>query len=307
MRRAAGSSLWKDIRRRWVKAALLVLIIAESSLILNVFAQDLGPALNYGRVHYGCPNLQGSTVLNESMARWVVFSCPNGPALVITLASFTGFAHEPADAILLPTFTPPPGLLAIYTFGHGDFGGRKCPDPDQGISGWYNAPPMISGVSIVTFYTGLNYCAVLTGPAGTLNGFNIHWSVGNGGSYPLSSSMELSATDATVAHGQNATLRLTLKSLQSFPENVSFQLGFPGNTPNSSFTPSIYFKPRTLLLKSGGSNSTLVTIQVSPSQPPGDYKMVFYGIPVYRLGFYGDYLATPTYIGNQTLIHVTVT
>jgi hypothetical protein len=34
---------------------------------------------------------------------------------------------------------------------------------------------------------------------------------------------------------------------------------------------------------------------------------VFYGIPVYGLGFYGDYLATPTYIGNQTLIHVTVT
>jgi hypothetical protein len=119
--------------------------------------------------------------------------------------------------------------------------------------------------------------------------------------------MELSATDATVAHGQNATLRLALKSLQSFPENVSFQLGFPGNTPNSSFTPSIYFKPRTLLLKPEGSNSTLVTIQVSPSQAPGDYKMVFYGVPVYGLGFYGDYLATPTYIGNQTLIHVTVT
>src|SRR5712691_10515422 len=279
-------SLWKSIRKYWLRTILVVLIVGEFSLIFTESAQMFTTAYNYGTVHYGCPNLQGSIVRNDSTVRWVFLTCPNGPALVDTPSS-PGWAHGLPPAILLPTFAPPPGLLGIYTIGP-SYG--KCPNPDQGNPGI--SPPMISGVSVVAFDTGLNYCAALTGPAGTLSGFIIHWTVGNGRPYTVSNSMELFAPDVTVARGQNATLRLTVKSLQSFSENVSFQVGFPLNTANNVFTPSTYFKPLTLLLGPGSSNSTLVTLQVSPAQPPGNYQMTFTGVPVYGLRFYGDYQAT---------------
>lgn len=236
------------------------------------------------------------------MIRWVLFTCPNGPALIIN-PGFNAGTREPPYAMILPTFTPPPGLLGIYTI----VPGAKCFHPDLEISGYYNPPPLISGASEYTTDTGLNYCAVLTGPAGTLNGFKINWSTGLGKQFTVSSSMELSAPNTAVMHGQNATFKLTLTSLNGFSGNVSFHLGVVQQSINKSFTPSIYLNPRTLLLKAGGSNSTIVIVQTSPVQPAGKYSMQFYAIPVYGLRFYGDYLATPTYVGNSTSIQVEVT
>ncbi len=252
----------------------------------------------YGSVQYGCKTLVGSRASNGSTVnitnvRWMVFGCPGGPAVTVAPGPFTCFfcAHEPPFATLIPNFTASPGVLGIFAVSDPQW---DCPGQNPTIP--FNRTPLVSGRSLIYFDHDIDYCVVLNSSVKTISPFGIQWSTGPQTPYTMPS-VGFSAPSVSVSHGQNATFLLTLRSLHGFRGNVTFSLG--GGL-------YAWLNPRSVLVGSGGSNSTTVTIETT-GLSPGSYSVQPIADPVYGLQFYGDYSGSPLYQGNSTTIPISVT
>ncbi len=280
-------------------ALLLILVISETSALTEIGTATWSRALTYGSFQYGCSTLVGSpasngATVNITNVRWMVFQCPNASALIVHPAPCFFCSRGPLSIGITPTFTPPPGVLGIFIV---DDPSNSCPGQDPTS----HHLPLVSGVS--TFYVqytsrGPDYCVILNSSVKTIEPFSVQWSTGPPTPPYVMPTVSFSAPSVTVAHGQNATFQLTLKSEHGFHGNVTFEGG--GGFP-------FFLNPRSLLIKADGSNSTTVTVETTSYTPPGSYYVWPVADPVYGLQFYGDYSGSPTYQGNSTKIPITIT
>jgi len=169
--------------------------------------------------------------------------------------------------------------------------------------------PMENRVDLV-YYAGANldYCAVVKQSSGTINGFTVAWTAGTGGGLWYKNRITASVTNATVTIGNNAALTFRVMNPYDFDVTLSFAEGLTFLTPNynSTFT-GMSFNPPTVTVKPSGSNSTIVTVQTSPSQVPGNYEIGLDANPIYGLRFYGDYGGTPSYSGAGAITYLKLT
>jgi hypothetical protein len=206
---------------------------------------------------------------------------------------FTCFfcAHENPYATLIPNFTASPGVLGIFAIYNPI---DECPGMNPTMP--FNRSPLISGVSLIYSQSSLDYCVIVNASVKTISSFSLEWSTGPQTPHTMPS-VGFSAPRVSVSHGQNATFLLTLRSLHGFRGNVTFSLG--GGL-------YAWLNPRSVLVKSGGSNSTTVTIETT-GLSPGSYYVRPVADPVYSLQFYGDYSGSPLNQGNSTTIPISVT
>jgi hypothetical protein len=157
--------------------------------------------------------------------------------------------------------------------------------------------------------TNLDYCAVVKQSAGTINGFTVEWTVGEGGGgYNNNNKITASVTNATVTIGNSATLTLRVMNQYNFDVTLYFAKGDTFLTPNYNYTfAGISFNPPTVTVKGGGSNSTIVTLAGSSSQVPGNYEIGLDANPIYGLRFYGDYGGTASYSGTGAITYLKLT
>jgi hypothetical protein len=284
---------------------LLIVLIAETSVVMTQRISSAIQSISYGTFSYGCRDLQASpasngATINDTTVRWEQFTCPKGHALRVAPASFD--CHDfgwVRCATMTPTFIPPHGLLGIYAVGDLI---DSCPGPNPSLP--LKGPPLISGVPIHYGYTVMDYCAVVSRAVGSIDPFSIEWSTGPYRPYVIPS-VGMSAPSMTVARGQNATFTLTLTSLRGFEGNVSFTR--IGSVQPYMLYGGVYIKPSSVIVPAGGSKSTTVTIQIPTTQPPAQYTIPVYGDAEYGLQFYGDYSGSPTREGNSTNIQLTIT
>src|SRR5690242_3560205 len=111
-------------RRPSLGALLLGVVLVESSLSLVLVVGNLASSARYGGFQYGCTTLQATPVSTNSSVRWTRLGCPNGPALILSRSMFDCATRENPCTLIVPTFTPPNGLLALYTVDHSS----PCPD-----------------------------------------------------------------------------------------------------------------------------------------------------------------------------------
>ncbi len=155
--------------------------------------------------------------------------------------------------------------------------------------------------------TDLDYCAVVKQSTGNINGFIVTWAAGEGGG-GHGNRMTASVTNATITIGNSATLTLRVMNQNNFDVTLYFAKGMTWLTPNYNYTfAGISFNPRMVLVKAGGSNSTMVTVQTSPSQVPGNYELGLDANPIYGLRFYGDYGATASYSATGAITYLKLT
>lgn len=249
-----ASSFPASLRTRWLKVLLVIIVIAQATVLTGLEALASSHSYVYGSVQYGCKTLLGSKVsngatLNITNVHWMLFSCPDGPAVNVVPGPYTCFfcAHELPYATLIPSFTASPGVLGIFAIYDPI---DECPGPNP--TTLFNRSPIVSGVSLFYDQRSLDYCVVVNASAETIDSFSLEWSTGpQTPSYTLPS-VGFLAPSVSVSHGQNATFPLTSTSLHGFHGNVTFSFGV-----------GLYawLRPNSLLIKSGGSNSTTVTIE----------------------------------------------
>src|SRR5438094_300278 len=118
------SRILARFRRPWLAALFLGVVVVESSLLLVLVVGNFASSARYGGFQYGCPTLQATPVSTNSSVRWTRLGCPNGPALVLSHSMFDCATRENSCTLIVPTFTPPDGLLALFTVDHAS----PCPD-----------------------------------------------------------------------------------------------------------------------------------------------------------------------------------
>jgi len=299
------------VTRKELLAALVIVVWAESVLLVTVpastsLAPYLYPRYLFGDFTYGCPSVQATTTFNDSLARWLALSCPNGPALSLIPSTRLCGYREPTCTTIYPVFTAPPGLMGLYLYPHGYHG---CPDMSLGYP--LGMDPLENRSDLIYYHidqpTTLDYCAVVKQTQHQTEGFTMKWTAGTG-QQQHTGGMTASVTNATVTMGRNATLTFQVTNHNTFDVTVNFAKGMTFLTPNynSTFT-AVNFNPPNATLKPGSTSSTIVTIQTSPSQVPGNYELELDAHPVYTLRFYGDYSATPSYTGTWALTYLKLT
>ena len=292
-------------RRLWLKLMLIVLLIVETSFLTALVLAPVVQSMNYGGFRYGCANLQGSPDSNDSVVRWVRFTCPSGPALSLSPSYFECGVKENSCTKIFPTLTPPRGLLGLYAVDHTQPGcpnhyltyGRLLVSGVGEVYGAYGFPA-----------TQLDYCAAMKISAGTLEGFNVQWFTGYG--VPGPSYDSLYPSNVTIAPGSNANVTLTLVSIRKFSGNFSFIPG-PVLRANATSKPTLSFSPLSVMLKADGSVATTITVQVSSTVSTGAYTAFWGMTQVYGLTSYGDFCpscglyGSPNNMGYGMTVYVT--
>ena len=288
---------------------MAALIVVEMVAIAGFVAQSYVQTYITGRIVYGCSTLQASTAYEDSSARWIVLTCPNGPAVSVSMTM--SYVHEGVHTIMYPTFSPPRGLLGLFVLSHDDVQilQRDCrpgPDPYGPFYPGVQSSLLVSGVSAQyngggPLWDSLDYCAVVKSSA-QVDPFNIRWTVGHTPLYEPPG-VGLSVSNATVASAPNqatlyATVRVVLTSIRGLDATLTLASGYP---------PTFYVVPAKMSLKAGGTNSTLLTIEIYGGEAPGLYAFRLIAYPLYGLRFYGDYSETPSYSQNFTIIHIRIT
>src|SRR3989442_3102775 len=272
-------------------------MVVESYSLLALAVQiGLTTAIE-GNFTYGCPTLDAGSAFNDSLVRWVTLTCPGEPALKLTPSQFSCGAHENSCTEIFPTFTPPPGLLGLFLVDHGS---QNCPNSYYPSA---THSTLMSGERILAYSpeVPLDYCAVVKRSAGLLESFNVEWTPGFG--IQRDNRILLSATNGIATSGGSATLTVQASDPFGFDVTVSFGIGFV--LPYTVFR-AISISPASILVRAGGSNSTVVTFDASPGQTPGTYEVEIDATPVYGLRFYGDYAFTPGDIENSFYPTVTL-
>jgi hypothetical protein len=300
----------KIVNQKTLIVGLLVTVIVLSFLLVAftvppILSRLLAPS--YGDFTFGCPVLQAKPSFNDSLVRWVTLTCPNGPAISLIPSSTTCGYREPTCTRIYPTFTPPPGLMGLYLYNHGT---AYCPNTQTG-NGPTGMFPLENRVDLVYYHidhpTDLDYCAVVKQSTGTLDGFTVQWTAGEGGGGSVNR-ITASVTNATVKLGDSATLTLRVMNHYSLGVTLHFakDLTFLSPNPNSTFA-GISFSPPAVTVGPGGSNSTTVTLTTSTSQIPGNYEVGLDADPIYGLRFYGDYGPTASYSGGGAITYLKLT
>jgi hypothetical protein len=197
--------------------------------------------------------------------------------------------------------------MGVYLYDHGT---AYCPSMQSGY-GPTGMAPLKNRVALVYYQrdypTELDYCAVVKQSSGTIDGFTVNWTAGEGGG-GSNNRITASVTNATIKIGNSATLTLRVTNQYSFDVTLYFAKGDTWLTPNpnSTFT-GITFNPYSVTVKAGSSNSTTVTVQTSPSQVPGNYEIGLDANPIYGLRFYGDFGATASYSGAGAITYLKLT
>jgi len=295
------SSFVVKSRQHWTGAVLLAIVIVESTVLLVIVGANFVANERYGGFQYGCPTLLATPVSSNSSVRWTRLGCLNGPALTLSRSALDCATRENPCTLIVPTFTPPDGLLALYTVDHS----VSCPDdlhPSLGAFMW-------SGVSELYGWgnqaTGLDYCAVTRTTVGTLAGFSVQWSLGPGNAQ-IPFIAPRAPVNVTVARGGTAMFVMNVTSRYSFDGIVSFTTGQVLRGGGGLFPPSFSFSPQSVRLRPGGSNSTTVTVQVSQNTSTGSWYACLNVAPVIGLNHYGDFgLASSTYGASTVIIDVT--
>ena len=289
-------------RRHWLKGVLLALLVVESCFLLVLNVERLFQSYEFGSFQYGCSSLQASMISSDSWIRWVRLSCPNGaPAVRMFPTAYCG-VREPPCARVIPTYTSPGGLLGLYAVDHAN---PACPDNSHPYAGYL----LINGVGQVYGSWGfgatdIDYCAVTKASDGTMDGFNLRWSLGETTRLPPSFHSSVSASNVTVVHGGTAMFTMTVTNKNQFSGNLSF-IEDRVIQVNGAFPPIFSFNPQSVILKADRTNSTTVTIHASSYTTFGPWFAYVDITPVYGVNYYGGY-GYP-YSSYQTTVEVYVT
>ena len=277
------SRILARFRRPWLGALYLGVVVMESSLLLVLVVGNFASSARYGGFQYGCPTLQATPVSTNSSVRWTRLGCPNGPALVLSRSISDCAVRENPCTLIVPAFTPPDGLLALFTVDHAS----PCPDDTHPSLGAF----MWSGVSELYGWgnqaTSLDYCAVTRTSVGTLAGFSVQWSLGEG-TTQIPYILPHAPVTIKIARAGSIAFALNVTSRYGFYGNVSFSSDL---IPNSAgqVPPSFSFSPQSVTLSNGGSNSTTVTVQASSYTTPVSWYVDLNASPVFGLEHYGDF------------------
>lgn len=273
-----------------------------------------------GRIQYGCPILQATTAYSNSLVHEIILSCPNGPA--VTLSSNMYANYEGPYATVYPTFTAPPGLLALFAFRPpvGTYYATPCstgtpptgyPNSGETFPGASSNPLLVSGAEYDYYgsQTSLSYCAVVKNSA-HVDPFDVKWSYGYSGQ-SIRSSIAISAPNITLRTPtslQYVNVTVTLRNLTGPIADVSLEgMTLSGPSLTSWNYLRFSFNPNTTLLNPNQTNSTVLTLQINSGENPGVHAIQVTAYPAYGLRFYGDYAGYYLYSRNSTTIYVQLT
>lgn len=251
-----GGFLWK----KWFLVLLLILLALETSILILIAVewslgnQSFPPISLRAPVANRCTSLTATIVVQAAGNRTVMYDCSGspgkGPALAMDI--FSGVDGVPA----VPVFTLPQGYQKLWLV---DVGLGDCLST--------NRIPLASG-AVVALGAGdawedirYDYCAAVS-PTGPVGGFTVRWSLGHFPPYvppPPPFKLSLSPTNITVPAGQTQNITATVTSLGKLNGTVSLSGGFTGG-PNPMGYIELSFRTPVLLVKAGGSNSTIVTV-----------------------------------------------
>lgn len=285
------------IQKRWffvVFIVLLVALIVESSLfVFFVLASGLGlqtfPSIGLSyHLKPSCSTLAPAVIATTSTNRTIEYSCPGQAALYMPLSCpwwGCGIADCCGTDVVLvkPEFSLPPGYLRLSLV---DTYLGNC--TSQFTMKLENGQNLTLGGGISNGGDRLNYdyCAIVAGPTGEVQGFTIRWyEVPWPG---ICCTITASPSQLTIPATANAssTSIITITAIGKFFGNVSISgtgegPGYTGiggkGTVDSGWT--WRFNPSTVTLKPGGSNTTTVTIILVNNPAPQTFILVVYTYP----------------------------
>ena len=268
-------------QKKWFLALFLAMIIAliiETSLIVFfLVVSSLGRqslpsiALAY-HLRPGCSTLTATMISQTSDNQTFQYSCSGRAALYMPPSGWGGPADCcGADSILVsPSFTLPASYLRLSVVNT-DY---DCSSRNE--MRLVNGGNMtLGGASSNGGGVSYNYCAVVAGQSGRIQGFTITW---NPVPWPgLCCTMSASPTQLTIPEGQNASTRITVTAVKSFFGNVSFSLVYEDGSSRAS--PSASIIPTNVIVRPDSSNATIVTVITYKGSGPGTLTLVVYSYP----------------------------
>jgi len=248
-------------------SVLVIIALRLEELTRNL--QNIPPVSLFPYLVPQCSTLTAHVESQISVNRTVHFLCTGGAnyisALRVEPSPFSlSFSKGPDApfAFLVPTFVLPPGYLSLSLTPSG------C---GPGIQ------PLTSGNQIVIgYFWYYDYCAVISNSAGRVGGFTVWWREVSGPG--LCCIISVSPSQLTVPAGQTAYATMTVTALGNFSGDVSLesQTEWQSGPRNlSGLTAS--FNPASILLKTGGSNSTTIILTAQTGLPMGSTWRVSVG------------------------------
>lgn len=268
-------------QKKWFLALFLAMIIAviiETSLIVFfVVVSNLGRqsfpsiALSF-HLKPGCSTLIATMISQTADNQTFQYSCSGRAALYMPPTGAGGPADCcGADSILVsPSFTLPPSYLRLAVVNT-DY---NCTSRNQ--MQLVNGMNMtLGGPSSNGDGVNYNYCAVVAGQSGRIEGFTITWNLVP---WPgLCCTMSASPTQLTIPAGQNASTRITVTAIRPFFGSVSFSLVYEAGSSRAS--PSASIIPTNVIVRPDSSNATSVTVITYKGQGSGSLTLVVYSYP----------------------------
>jgi hypothetical protein len=262
-----------------VLVVVLMIILAVETSVLVIIAlrledltrnlQNIPPVSLFPYLVPQCSTLTAQVESQTSGNRTVHFLCTGRAnyisALRVEPPPFSLTFSKGADApfaFMVPTFKLPPGYLSLSLAPSGCGAGTQ---------------PLTSGERIVIgYFWYYDYCAVISNSAGRVGGFIVWWREVPGPG--LCCTVSVSPSQLTVPAGQTAYAAMTVTALGNFSGDVSLesQTEWQSGARNlSGLTAS--FNPPSIVLKTGGSNSTTIVLTAQTGLPVGSTWRVSLG------------------------------
>jgi hypothetical protein len=268
-------------QKKWFLAlfiAMIIILIIETSLIIFFVAvSSLGRqtfpslALAY-HLRPGCSTLTATIVSTTATNRTFDYSCSGSGALRMPPSGFGGPADCcGADSVLVsPSLTLPQGYLSL-SLVNTELG--NCTKPQIQLQNGQNIT--LGGPTLNPAGLSYDYCAVISGQTGSVEGFSIVW---NPVPWPgLCCTLSASPAQLTVPPGQNASSTVTVTALGKFFGTVSFaSIGGSGSLVAAS---TWTIAPQAILVKPQSSNTTTVTISILRDAVPQTITLTIYTYP----------------------------
>lgn len=248
-------------QKKWFIAFLLTLLIIETAILITIIFQtyssrQIFPGLSPFHVFQPqCSTLTAETTSQGAENRTVVFTCQGRAALAIKVGFQLIPERSAPVAVVIPTFSFPPGYLKLYLANYG-----------SGCSSEYATLESGEAMAVGGTWGGYNYCAVIdSGMEGRINGFTIVWSPGEPPRYrPAPFDLSASPSEVTISAGQTARATITATSRDGWSGNLTFH-GQGLTIESKSGGPTTWsFSPSSILVKADGSNSTIMSVMTNP-------------------------------------------
>jgi len=269
-------------QKRWFLAlfiVMIILLIVETSLIIFFVAVSslgrqafLSLALSF-HLQPGCSTLTAIMVSSTANNRTFEYSCSGSGALRMPPTGFGGPADCcGADSILVsPSFTLPQDYLSLSLVNTELSSCTK--QPQIHLQNGQNIT--LGGSTLNPAGLSYDYCAVIAGQTGSVEGFSIVW---NSIPWPgLCCKLSASPPQLTIPAGQNASSTITVTALRNFFGSVSLTGVGEGGTTASRWT--WRFTPATVIVKPGGLNTTTLTVIILNDAVPQTWTLIVYIYP----------------------------